>query len=500
MQTSLERPRRTVSRALVWTLGGSAGQMGLRLVVVAVLARLLDPTDFGVVAASLVVIVFAQAAAELGLPAALVQRAELTARQEGAGTLAALAAGLGMAAVVAASSNVVARLLGMPSAQPVLSGLSLALVPRALAIVPLALLQREERFRGLATVQLAAYALGYAGVATAGGLAGWGAMALVAGQVGQATLEATGAWMLRRPARPCWDLGALRMLMSFGGGMTVTRLLNLVGLQADTLVVAKLVGAEALGFYNRAYTLMGVPARLFSQGIDTVLFPRFARMQTQPKRLRGGYRQAVSWSALLLAPPAAALVALAQDLVLVVLGPGWATTGDVLGVFAFGLYVRTAYKIPAVVVRSLGRSWRLVTHQALYAASVILGGIVGAAWGPVGVAAGVVGAVTVHFILLSASANWLLAVPLSRWVFWQAPGLVIAVIVYALTTTLHTYTTTRLDHPLARLAVTAAALALLGLSASALALCRGPRSHPRESESAEVAAPATHAPDREPAS
>src|SRR5207237_9552888 len=173
--------------------------------------------------------------------------------------------------------------------------------------------QRELRFRWFATMEVLTFVLGYGVVGVVLALLGAGVWALVAAQMAQTALYAIILVVTRPPAvRLLPDRAALGELMYYGGGFTASKIANYFALQVDNLVVGRWLGATALGFYGRAYELMAGPPHLLGGAVDRVLFPAMARIQTDTRRLRGGYRRGGGVVGVILLP---------ASLVLLVVGP-----------------------------------------------------------------------------------------------------------------------------------------------------------------------------------
>jgi PST family polysaccharide transporter len=282
-----------------------------------------------------------------------------------------------------------------------------------------ALLRRQMRFRWLANRDLVTYAVGYGGIGITLAMLGWGPWALVAAQLSQVTLRTTLLLALHRPhLRHLGDWDALKDLMYFGGGFTLAKIANYIALQGDNLVVGRTLGPAALGFYGRAYQLMTAPAHGIGLVLDNVLFPAMAKVQDDQKRLTLSYRRGITLIALVVLPPSIIILVVAPEIVHVLLGARWASTVAPFQVLAAGMLFRTSYKMSDSLARSTGAVYRRAARQAWYAALVLVGAWVGQHWGILGVAWGVLFAVTANFL---AMAQLSLGVTGMTWsAFWRA--------------------------------------------------------------------------------
>ncbi len=388
---------------LVWMAGGKGASTILDVIVLAALARLLTPEDFGIVGAAMVITRFSSVFSRLGLGPALVQLPKLEIRHERTAFAASIALGVILGALIWIAAPAVSAFFRIDGVEPVLRVLAWTFPLKGLSAVAESLLLRDLRFRWLATLQLKTFAFAYAPVGIGLAVAGFGVWSLVAAKMTQAILRATLLLTARRPPRWPWpERKAFNELVYFGGGFTIAKLANYLAQEGDYIVVGRWLGAAALGFYTRAYKLMAAPASLFGGMLDDVLFPTMARVQTEKKRLALAYRRGVALVALVMLPMSAGLTVLAPELVVVALGSQWGETILPLQILAVGLLFRTSYKMSDALARATGAVYRRAWRQVIYAALVFGGAWVGQHWGLDGVAAGVLGAITINFLLMAA--------------------------------------------------------------------------------------------------
>lgn len=393
--------RRTLG-GILWMGWGKGATAVSQLLVLAVLARLLAPTDFGIVSAAMIVIGFSGIFSRLGLGPALVQRPELEDRHLRTATTVSLLFGFTVGALVWAGAPVAAAFFRIPEVGPVLRVLAWLFPLQGVSVVAESLILKQLRFRWLAQLDVVSYALGYGAVGIGCAAAGLGVWALVAGQMTQSAVK-TVALLARSPLprTPHLERRALGELMYFGSGFTLAKIANHIALDADNLVVGRWLGPAALGVYGRAYQLMAMPAKLFGNALDDVLFPVTARVQTDVRRLAAAYRRGVAVIALGVLPASVVLAVLAPEFIHVVLGPGWIDVVAPFQLLAVGMVLRTSYKMSDSIARSTGAVYRRAWRQFIYAALVAAGAFVGRRWGVEGVALGVLAALAGNFLLMA---------------------------------------------------------------------------------------------------
>ena len=309
-----------------WQSVSYVGGKLLVLVSTAILARLLTPDDFGLVALALVFVTYAEVVADFGVAQALIYLPARRSSADAAVVLSALwSVTLAGAGVLAAPA--VAAFFGRADVTPIFRALSLSLLLNGIGQVPDALLRRDLRFRTQIAGNLArAAAQGVASVAFA--LGGAGAWAIVLGQlVGEAAWAGT-LWALvdYRPRRGFHRLQRtdVKELVGYGAPAAGNALVLSLVFNVDYLIVGRRLGARELGYYTLAYR---IPQMLIIQVfyiLSTVTFPLFARVRTSAERLRNGYLVAVKLQSVYGVIAGVALAVTAADLVPFVFGDKWA--------------------------------------------------------------------------------------------------------------------------------------------------------------------------------
>ena len=406
----------------------------LQVVALVLLARLLQPSQFGLFAAAMVVAGFCAIFSELGVGPAIVQRPELEPRHIRVGFTLSVLLSIVAGDFVWLAAPAIAGFFQMPGLEPVVRVIALGFPLQGLIVVAQSLAQRNFRFRWLAVVDASAFAIGYVVVAPAMTLMGFGIWALVGAYLSQQTVRMIALWRGQpHDKRPLLELAAIRDLLYFGAGFTLARIGNFLAGQGDNLVVGRALGSAALGFYAHAYNLMAAPAILVGQVIDRVLFPTMARVQLEPERLIRGYRSGVFACALLIMPGSVIVAIVANEIVLVLLGTAWQGVALPLQILACGMLFRTSYKLSDTVARATGAVYARAWRQAVFAAAVVTGATVGQHWGLGGVAIGVLVALGINFGTMAQLSLRLIGMSWADFGRAHLPGVTLAIIIGAAT-------------------------------------------------------------------
>lgn len=328
---------RSTAGGIAWSGFGTVFTAGLQLIYTAVMSRLLEPADFGLVAVALVGLRFVTYVSRFGLGSAVTQRVHLTATDTAVALRLALIVGLISATAAAAASPMLAAVVGEPEAAPVMAWLALSLFLGSLTMVPEALLRRELAFRALAGVQIISFGMGYIGVGIAMASAGAGVWSLVGATISQGAIMLAMTMALARPSwRGKFSGRSARELLSFGGAISLTGFLEFLTSNVDTMAVGRWIGAAGLGQYSRATYLVGLPVEQANTATMRVLLPSLSRVQGDLARLARAVTRISGIGACLIVVPMAMVAACANVLVPWVLGPGWEPAARVLPIAAVG--------------------------------------------------------------------------------------------------------------------------------------------------------------------
>lgn len=390
-------------RGVVWsTLTFLAGK-GSTFLATLVLARLLVPADFGVVAALVVFLSIVDLVSDLGMKATVVfeQETGLTDRVQTAFTVnLLLAVVLTILGVLLAP--LVAAFFGLQEYTDLFRLGALNLLVRGLANIQDALLLRELAFRSRAVPEVTrAVMRGVVSIALA--FAGLEAAALVYGM-----LAGNFAWLVvlwaRSRFRPTFalDLGIARSMFSYGSGAVLLQVLSVIGSRFDAIAIARVLGPGPLGVYTVAFRVPELLIDSVAWNLSSVSFPALARKRAQERAgLSGATLALIRYQALFGATMAAGLAILATPLVLVLFGANWREAGPVMsalavmsGIHAFVFPMGDALK--AVGRQRLIASLQIVEMPTLVVAVILLApsGIVWVAWSRTGI-------LVLHAVLLA---------------------------------------------------------------------------------------------------
>lgn len=386
-----------VVTGIKWTSVSNFGRRILSLLVNIILARLLLPEDFGLVAMAAVVLGFIDIFKDLGTGAALIQRKDVS--DELFSSIFWFNVGFGVLAtgVTIACAPLVAAFYKEPRVTPVLMAMSVSFLLSALTIVHNGLMQRQMRFVALAKIEVAAAAVSYT-IGIGAALLGQGVWSLVYQVVSNSAVFLVLIWFTSswRP-RFTFHWGEVRQVMSYSLNLAVFNVFFYFAQNVDNFLIGRYLGSEALGYYDLAYKLMTFPMQAISAVFGKVMLPFYARAQEDLPRFRAAFLRSAEAIAFVTFPLMLGLMATRAPFVLSVFGPRWTPVITLLALFAPVAALRSISTTTGSIFMAMGRAdlqlrWGVFTNLF-----VIAGLVIGLQWGIMGVAAGF----TITTLLLS---------------------------------------------------------------------------------------------------
>lgn len=360
--------REKAYRGFKWTTAGGIVTSGLDFAKFAILARLLVPEDFGLMAMIIVVLGFATAYADGGTGNAVIHRQDTTSNQLSSLFWLNLMAGLCLYVVIIASSPLIASLYDESRLPELLAWAGLVVLITAIGSLYQVLLRKNLKFDTIAKIEVTAAAFSFM-VAIGAGLLGHGVFALIWGQIA-GTFVATSLLLVDgvKSWRPAFRFSPhdLKGYFSFGMYQMGERGLNYFGSKVDYLLIGRFLGADMLGFYMLAYELIVVPVKRINPILTRVAFPVFSQRQGDFSALRAGYTELTRLLAILIFPLLVVLGILAPVYVPVIFGPGWDLSIPLIQILA-GIGILRAFGNPSgSMILALGRAdlgfkWNLFT-------------------------------------------------------------------------------------------------------------------------------------------
>jgi PST family polysaccharide transporter len=381
---------------IFWTGISQSSTQVFQLIVIVILARLLDPKDFGVVGLAAIFIGLINTINELGLSAAIIQKKDLDEIHLSTSFWANIGTGTVLCIFIILVSSYVADFFQEELVQPILIVTSLNLIIGSFGVVPRSLLEKSLNFKIISIAEVVASLVsGIVSIFLA--INGYGVWSLVYGGLSYNFISVAILWKFKtwKPSL-VFNFAHFKELFNFGSHVMGSYLLNYIDSNVDRLIVGKMLGTSALAYYTIPFSLIKFPFSRISMVVTRVLFPAFSAVQYDNDILRKGYLRAVRYISLTTFPLLAGLFAVGPEFVEVIFGPKWTPMILPLQILCLlGALISIGTTVGSILL-SKGRAdlqfkWNIITAIVLPIA-VITGSNYGLA--------GVAGAVTIMELIL----------------------------------------------------------------------------------------------------
>ncbi|MGO4805579.1 lipopolysaccharide biosynthesis protein [Arthrobacter sp. 2MCAF15] len=383
------------ARGVRWSFGAVLARQGFQMLCAVVLARILGPQSYGVIAAATVYISLVALLLDQGLSAALVQRPDVSRRMAGATAMLNILVAVLLGVVTWWAAPWIAQFFGVAELEPILRLLALAVPIKALAITPRAMLSRNLALHRVGAADIAAAAAGCAaGIGAA--LAGAGPWSMVYQVVTTDLVCSALLLAANRGPVPNFAFRTVAPLLKFSVSVFATDCLAYFSRNLDNILVGRVLGVAALSLYGMAYRILVIPVQLIGQTVNRVMFPAFARAAGSPEKVAASLVAATRLLAISAVPLMIFVACAAPELVGLVLGPEWLPAAGLVSVLAIGGARETVFYVTPSLMKGLGQSGLIVRYEILAAVVQVGGIVIGLQFGVFGVA---VGYSTAGFIL-----------------------------------------------------------------------------------------------------
>jgi teichuronic acid exporter len=396
---------------LFWSTLERIGQQGIQLVITIILARLLLPEEFGLIAMLTLFMAVAQSIVDSGFGSALIQKRDATHLDECSIFYFNLVVGIIAALLLCAAAPLIAAFYDQPMLVPLTRVLSLNLVISSFRIIQTKLLTKRLDFKTQFKVNAVATPLsGVIGVTMA--YLGFGVWSLVAQSLSSNFFQSVLLWFAStwRPSRQ-FSIQSLRSMFSFGSKLLLSGLLDTVFRNIYLLVIGKVFSATDLGFYSRAKSTQQLPVDTLHGTVNRVTFPVFSSVQDDKPRLKRGVRRALSTLALVNFPAMIGLAAVAHPLVHVVLTEKWLPSVPYLQLLCVVGMLYPLHAINLNVLSAQGRSDLFLRLEIIKKILVVIAISITWRWGISAMICGQIVTSMIAYYLNSYYTGQLLAYP-----------------------------------------------------------------------------------------
>lgn len=378
--------RQKAVKGLVWSAIQSWGRQAIALIIFSLLARLLGPEAFGIVASAGIFLAFIDVFLDQGFSTVIIQRHELEPEHLDTAFWTNIGISFLLTVLSMASADLVADFFKQPLA-PIIRWLSLSFLVTALSSVQEAILKRNLEFKPLAIRELLATVIGgLVGVIMA--FTGFGVWSLVGQQLVYGLVRVLCLWWVSN-WRPRFKVSPqhFQEMFSFGINVVGIKIIDFFGRRSDDFLISYFLGPVALGYYSLAYRLLLIMLSLLTGVTSQVMMPSFAKLQLEPEKLRQAFYTVTQLTSLISFPAFIGLAVLAFDLVQVFFGKQWLPSAQVIQILALIGIIESVYFFYTDIMMAVGKPFHRLCLDLLNLIVNVVGFALAVRWGIVAVAA-----------------------------------------------------------------------------------------------------------------
>lgn len=368
------------------TLSSQGVTFVIRIGFIMIMARLLNPDDFGIIAMVATITGFAKVFKDLGLSMSTIQREKINHAQVSTIFWINVAIGVLLMIVVAVLSPLAAWFYKMPQLVWVMIVISTTFLFGGLSVQHQALLNRQMKFEKIAIVNVLSMTIGVLAAIYAA-KHGFNYWALVVNSIVSSGVLAVGLWFASGwlPGLPVRGVG-VRSMLEFGMNITGFNVINYFARNLDNILLGRFCGATTLGLYSKAYQLLMLPISNLRIPLNNVALPNLSRLQNDSENYRVYYNKYISILSFISMPIVVLMFVCSDNIIMVILGSEWIGASGLFKILALVAFIQPIASSRGLVLLSLGQGRRYLRWGVINAIATIMAFAVGIYWGAKGVA------------------------------------------------------------------------------------------------------------------
>jgi O-antigen/teichoic acid export membrane protein len=396
-------------QGLKWSYLDTGVNAVLQIGYTAVMARLLSPADFGLVAMANVVLRFGSYFAQMGMGSALVQKDDLSEQEIRAGFTSSVVLSILMFSLFWFAAPLSTYIFDNLFLVSIVRLLAISFILTGFSTTAISLLRRNLAFRSIAIIDITSFVLGYGGGGIILAFNGFGVYSLVVAALSQSLIMVIMAYIFTRHSIALiFEWKYFKNLYKFGGRVSIIGFMEFIGLNLDSMAIGRFLGDAALGVYNRAYMLVNLPMHYLIISFSRVLMPAYSRVQGDLIKLKKVYLSSILLVASVMIPLCWGLSFSSKEIVILVLGDKWLNSIQVLSILAFAIPTRFLTYLGTIILESTAKLKSKLIIQFLYIFVLGLLYFIFHAFDIIGYAVGLlIGEIFLFFLYLKVMKNYL---------------------------------------------------------------------------------------------
>ncbi len=338
---SNDKLSRKAVRSSFWAFMLRGSGFALTTLKLIILARLLSPSDFGLMAIALLAISMLEAFSQIGFLPALVQKKEDIKEYLNTAWTVTILRGLALTTILFLTAPYIATFFNDPEAESILQVVAFSILLQSSFNIGVVYFQKELQFKKQFAFEISGTIIDFI-VSVVAAIILRSAWALVLGLLAGTLVKCIVSYIIHpyRP-RPKIEFLMAKELFSYGKWILGSNVWIFLGAQIDNIVVGRFLGSASLGIYQLAYRIANVPATEITYVIGRVAFPTYSKIQDQEDTLKKAYFRTMSLTTAISIPAALGLVALAPEFTTVFLGEKWIPMIQVMQLLAIAALIKS---------------------------------------------------------------------------------------------------------------------------------------------------------------
>jgi O-antigen/teichoic acid export membrane protein len=378
--------RESASSGVKWSLISNVARQGLQVISTTVLARLLTPTDFGLVGMAAIAVGFVGLFRDLGTAAAVVQSPNLSEDLLSSVFWTNVVVGAVATTGLILISPAIGTVFQDPRIIPLLRVLSFSFLVSSFSTVHQALLQRQMDFQSITKAELTGVVFG-APIGIGLAFTGMGSWSLVFQSLIATSISSFMLWRLCSwSPTGSFRISDIKTVSHYSLNLTGSNIFDYLARNADNFLIGKYCGPRDLGFYSLAYRIMCYPIQVLSAVVGRVMFPVYSRLQDTDSRFQRAYLNVTSAIAFLSFPLALGILATRELFVFTLFGSQWTAVPTLLLILVPVGLIQSVETTVGTIYQAKGKTDRMLRWSIVASVLVIVSFLVGLRWGIYGVA------------------------------------------------------------------------------------------------------------------
>lgn len=404
----------TTISSIIWSATDRLGSQGIQFVISIILARILLPEQFGLIAMLAIFFAVAQSIMDSGFGSALIQKKDASYLDECSIFYFNIILGFVSACAIYFIAPLIAEFYDQPILEPLTKFLSLSLIINSFSLVQFTLLSKRLDFKGNAKISLITTLIsGCIGISLA--LKGWEVWALAVQQVVSNICRTVLLWIISswRPAM-IFSFNSLQQMFGYGSKMLLAGLLDTMFTNLYLIVIGKIFAPASLGFYTRAQSLRDMVSMNFTQIVSRVMFPVFSSIQDEPEKMKRGVKKSIIISTYLIFPAMLGLASVAEPLVVILFTEKWLPSVPYLKLLCLAGMLLPLQAFNLSVIKSIGRSDIYLLLEVLKKILIVFTIAITWRWGIIAIIYGQIVLSVLSYILNSFFTRYLINYPVEE--------------------------------------------------------------------------------------